>query len=647
MKTGNIGIRNLADIGVSDIDVYGTNKRKKYLKLDFKGNLQFYRSKSQVQDKLGTEDTLYTGQFGFDTYREDICPRGSYINYLDLDGNPIENGKKPEYICPYLSIWPPKTDKTKSKVFLYVKAKKSPEQEALIEYECKEWNNTSKDFTKSTTKLNVKKESFEVLDDKKYFRISVECLDAFENDISILAKYGEKPVGRIIVKANSKIYETEIQPVLVQFENVTTDKLGVLDKHESFIEKLFNEFKNSSFNQSYIKANLAQKTQILTLKKSDFANLIGPVTIPEDIKKDNPSFKDGNYITGTKENYNRTLERRLAYLTDKENEKRQNLKNQISTIIKNIANSFKSDFNYGKEVNLEKAKSFYENKTATNGWNKSDIKNYILEYENLKKDYTGEVFLNKKNKIYIYYSKDVEGIYRPPVDIVQAFSLLESCTCHIFNNALSDEKSLKLIIHELGHSFGLHHTFPDWTNEGIKDAKKNILDKKTEKKALEETYSKASAELRKYFGIDRVYREINSVVNAEDLSKVSPAFFESYFISFFTGKYRLYENGVAKDYTENCEILKIEDKQMVLPQENPIQNKQKEIDEQEKELKDMEAAVLTETIAKGKTLENYMDYRQTSGGDFKEKFEYKSYFHWQWAKIIKFVSTSISFKESK
>jgi hypothetical protein len=28
MKTGNIGIRNLADIGVADIDPYGTDKRK-------------------------------------------------------------------------------------------------------------------------------------------------------------------------------------------------------------------------------------------------------------------------------------------------------------------------------------------------------------------------------------------------------------------------------------------------------------------------------------------------------------------------------------------------------------------------------------------------------------------------------------------
>lgn len=28
MKTGNIGIRNIADIGVADIDIYGTNSKK-------------------------------------------------------------------------------------------------------------------------------------------------------------------------------------------------------------------------------------------------------------------------------------------------------------------------------------------------------------------------------------------------------------------------------------------------------------------------------------------------------------------------------------------------------------------------------------------------------------------------------------------
>lgn len=27
MKTGNIGIRNIADIGVADIDIYGTNSK--------------------------------------------------------------------------------------------------------------------------------------------------------------------------------------------------------------------------------------------------------------------------------------------------------------------------------------------------------------------------------------------------------------------------------------------------------------------------------------------------------------------------------------------------------------------------------------------------------------------------------------------
>ena len=38
MTTGNIGIRNLAGIGVGDIDVYGTNSQQKKLTIEFKSH---------------------------------------------------------------------------------------------------------------------------------------------------------------------------------------------------------------------------------------------------------------------------------------------------------------------------------------------------------------------------------------------------------------------------------------------------------------------------------------------------------------------------------------------------------------------------------------------------------------------------------
>ena len=51
MKTGNIGIRNLADIGVSDIDVYGIRKNKKILDIN------------SVKVRV---NSTYNGEFGFD-----------------------------------------------------------------------------------------------------------------------------------------------------------------------------------------------------------------------------------------------------------------------------------------------------------------------------------------------------------------------------------------------------------------------------------------------------------------------------------------------------------------------------------------------------------------------------------------------------
>ena len=38
MATDNIGIRNLAGIGVGDIDVYGTNSQQKNLSIKFKSH---------------------------------------------------------------------------------------------------------------------------------------------------------------------------------------------------------------------------------------------------------------------------------------------------------------------------------------------------------------------------------------------------------------------------------------------------------------------------------------------------------------------------------------------------------------------------------------------------------------------------------
>ncbi|KFF09024.1 hypothetical protein [Chryseobacterium luteum] len=87
MKTGNIGIRNLADIGVADIDVYGTGRRgtsSTTPKL-----IMFFRSEDQAKglpklDSSGNVkgDSKYDQSFGFDLFNERL-----YGNNTDVYKN--------------------------------------------------------------------------------------------------------------------------------------------------------------------------------------------------------------------------------------------------------------------------------------------------------------------------------------------------------------------------------------------------------------------------------------------------------------------------------------------------------------------------------------------------------------------------------
>jgi len=89
MKTGNIGIRSLADIGVSDIDVYGTGSKKEEV-IYTNTFVLFFRSRNQsigdlpkMEDKKIKYDEQYNGNFGFDTFVPRLYPardiKGTYL----------------------------------------------------------------------------------------------------------------------------------------------------------------------------------------------------------------------------------------------------------------------------------------------------------------------------------------------------------------------------------------------------------------------------------------------------------------------------------------------------------------------------------------------------------------------------------------
>lgn len=424
-----IGIRQLAGIGIADIDVYGTNRRKKYMKYDFKGTVQFYRSKAQSNEKIGAEDSLYTGQFGFDSYNKEHCPKGSVIYYLDKDGKAIEDKEFTGYVSSYFSIWPPKIDKEKSNVILYAKASDSSAATELLEYECKEWNKDNKSFSTPSTKLKITKLKTENIGDKNYYKISVQCVEAFENDISIIAKYNGQDVGRIIVKANAKVYETTIQPVLINFGTTASTSVGTAD-HEKFVTDLVAYFNKQSFNQAYIRGKLAEKTHTVTLLKSDF--------LKDDVVKEKGKYKNlfVNYTESSQKNaeeYNNLIEQRYASIYHRVTENQSNIE-KMENCIKLILNTFKNDFDYDKISNIEKAKQFHENKVATNAWEK--IKDtFYKDYFQYKTEYLKgqSVNLNQNGTVYIFINNSIEG-GKNEYTKTQAYSTRRSGKTHIFNS---------------------------------------------------------------------------------------------------------------------------------------------------------------------------------------------------------------------
>lgn len=631
----NIDIRNLASIGVADVDIYKTDRRKNS-NFKLEGDVYFCRSTTNIDDKLGLEDSAYIGQFGFDKYSVDHCPTGSIIYYINKEGKPIENKQYTGYSCPYISIWPPLINKQKSTFLLYVKTKNNNDIPELLEYKCKEWNEDSKSFAQETDKLKVIKENTQLINDKKYYKIRIECLKPFENDISIEATYDGNTVGRLIAKANSKVYETTIQPVLVTFGSEPSTKVDEKEHTDfEFVPKLIDFFNNQSFNQSYIRGKLAKNTHVVQFLESDFTK--------DDVVKMKGKKLFINYTETNQRNatiYNDLIENKYSALFYNSVKIRENIE-KMHDCIKKILIAFKKDFKYDKELNLKKAKKFHEDHTATIAWNK--IKdNLYKEYLAYKAEYLQNkiVHLDQNNIIYVFINTSIEGGKNEDAK-TQAYSYRSSGVTHIFKSAIKDQDGLALVVHEIGHSLGLPHTFED-------DIKKEINKLNTlieRKKAELDELNNVKAELRKYFPLDSKYRVIQSIIESSEKSLVDIEFFEKRFLVNIIGE-SSYLNEKSELITDKKTSV-IELESISLP-DFDVENTKKKA---QKDIRDFENQIAKKTpysdIIKeqSETLENIMDYRQyatpqdtntSEDGkpNFNRNFKYKSFYQWQWKKML-------------
>ncbi|MBP1166318.1 MULTISPECIES: hypothetical protein [unclassified Chryseobacterium] len=639
----NIDIRNLAKIGVADVDVYKTDRRK-YSKYKLEGDVTFYRSKTNMIDKLtkkeriGLNDSGYIGQFGFDKFNAEHCPTGSIIYYRNKEGKKITDKLYTGYSCPYLSIWPPKINKEKSYVFLYVSTENNNAAPELLEYECKELNENNDSFISITNKITVTKERTETVpnSDDKFYKIKIECLEPFEKDISVEAKYEGKTVGRLIVKANAKVYETTIQPVFVSFDSAPSTTVELKDHKEfEFVNKLHNFFNKQSFNQAYIKGNLAEHTHVVKFDKTDF------------LKDDVVKMKGKNLFVNYQENnqrnaliYNDLIENKYSALFYNVVEIQKNIE-KMQACIKTILQAFKKNFKYDNESNLKKAKKFHEDHTATNAWNQ--IKDTLYkEYLNYKSEYLKSkiVHLNQDKIVYIFVNMSVEGGKNEDAK-TQAYSYRNSGITHIFKSAIKDEDALSLVIHELGHSLGLLHTFEDEASKEINRLNTLI----TRKKAELDELNNVKVDLKKYFTLDTKYRVIQSVIESSEKSLVDIEEFEKRFLINIVGE-SSYLNDKSELVTDKKTSV-IELESINLPDFDVNTTKNKVMND----IKNYESQIAKWTPYLGivknqsETLENIMDYRQfadlqesNAGEDgkpnFNQKFKYKSFYQWQWQKMV-------------
>lgn len=155
----------------------------------------------------------------------------------------------------------------------------------------------------------------------------------------------------------------------------------------------------------------------------------------------------------------------------------------------------------------------------------------------------------------------------------QAYSLVNSGVGHIFFSAYSDKDRVSLIIHELGHAFGLHHTFTDEIKGEISDNKELIERLENEKKELEKI--NRNLQLKNYYSLDKKYFFIQSILTDSETKKISIKNFENSFILNLTGGCSYYSNDKLVTKTATS-VIAIENSQLITSEisiSDEIQNK--------------------------------------------------------------------------
>lgn len=615
--------------------------------------VSFYRSKEQAIGKFGVNDTSYNGEFGFDKFNKKVVAEGLIENYTRLTDVQTEvetvEGNN-DYVCPYLSIWPPSVkgniDNSKSKVTLYVQLEKDinfknedqNNKKANITFNS---NNDALVFDNNTTSQKV---IIEIGGTQQ--KLVIECKTEFSEEVLITAtspkstKYPSgKIIGQLIVVPNNKRYKTTIQPVklkLASVESKTIKKTPTKTTSDAtFFNKLENDFNSTAFNQCFMQAELATDVHEITLNKNQFIQYLTSATT------------SGKLELKSKETapaYNDLVEKRYAALLvnqSQSNKAAEKVKQKGQAMLE----YFDKKYKYTK-IGIKAAYKAYQKKLVSNIITQPKFIALRKEYQQAMDAFNAlggtEQELNKQHTIHLFYSNDIHKAY----GVAAAYTSRGSGVSHLFNELLQDITLVVGTLHEIGHGLGLKHTFEKdlgttFIRESGKvyeqDIKKEIEELEKEIKVLVNNKIKLKENNKlilkeklnpnqilylkqlqvNYMGLERSLKFKNSF--NENLSQ-----YEIFFISKID-QLKILENNSLGSGQGNIEtITQIEQKIAIL--ESDLAKKKLEL----KAKTTTEASKLSKIKEQSTTKENYMDYNLDANGNKIKDMKRIMFYKQQW-----------------
>lgn len=638
--------------------------------------VQFYRSSEQEKGDYGIKDTTYKGAFGFDKFDTKIHAEGlvqhyTKFNITTLSKDIIKEKPHLQYI-PYLSIWPPGNPAgAPSTVTLYLKA-----EEATI---LKDIKGRIK-LQSSNPNIVVPTAFIEIEIGGALVPITIQCKSTFSSPVTVSAVLDGDPskkVGQLMVYPNDIRYKTIIQPILVNIESDSNRKVATqsdFSKYNIDIKQLVKDFNERSFNQAYIYGELAPDLYQFGIGKHHISDYIKNVQ-GEDILVFENAYE-----------YNRILEERYGAAQESTQKQtdvtiKENKERELKQKIKKVLEVFDKHYNF-KGGSLKFTEKKRKEKIASTAWDTTkkspeyqDYLKILNEYNNvtkagaavsINKTHTLHVFITPK--IYAAASKENIANYsgtsiRDHFPVILAYADRSSGgISHIFKSTTEQKKTSKLtatyiinstILHEMGHSLSLEHTFD---LEDVPQREVGITYKEDIEKEIELIETKDKGK------IDKLEEEIKKLKEEEKIStKENIPLHE---VASLT-KLKEYYNRLEKykeDYDRiNSNTIKIVE-EITEKGAKPIENQlgghantrtvaqvESELQQAKTKLENLKKQRKTapklptqeQKKEQSKTLENYLDYNNPKGSrEVVEDMERKVFYKWQWDAMRQFGASN-------